>query len=179
MNKFLQKNSESLVSMFLGALVVVLVAVLAFNYFKNQQTINQDQIQSVEELNGEITDSASAVKLPTTHTVAAGETLWSLAEKYYNNGFSYHEIADANNISNAADLEVGTKLTIPVAKVSAPLNVVDRIDGTSYTVVKSDNLWQISVRAYGDGYRWTEIAKANNLANPNFIHAGNVLTIPR
>lgn len=53
------------------------------------------------------------------------------------------------------------------------------IEGTSYTVIKGDTLWDIAVRAYGDGYKWTEIASANNLVNPNIIHAGNVFTLPR
>ncbi|HUV71729.1 MAG TPA: LysM peptidoglycan-binding domain-containing protein [Clostridia bacterium] len=46
-------------------------------------------------------------------------------------------------------------------------------------MVKGDTLWDISVRAYQDGYRWVEIAEANNLSNPNIIHPGNALTIPR
>jgi nucleoid-associated protein YgaU len=40
-------------------------------------------------------------------------------------------------------------------------------------------LWTIAVRAYGDGYKWTEIAKANKLVNPNLIHPGNVFVLPR
>lgn len=50
--------------------------------------------------------------------------------------------------------------------------------GEEYTVVRGDNLWDIAVAAYGDGFRWVEIAEANNLMNPSIIHAGNVLTIP-
>lgn len=50
--------------------------------------------------------------------------------------------------------------------------------GGEYTVVRGDNLWDIAVAAYGDGYRWTDIAEANDLVNPSIIHAGNVLTIP-
>lgn len=50
--------------------------------------------------------------------------------------------------------------------------------GGTYTVVRGDNLWNIAVAAYGDGFRWVDIAKANKLANPSIIHAGNVLTIP-
>lgn len=50
--------------------------------------------------------------------------------------------------------------------------------GSSYTVVRGDNLWNIAVAAYGDGYRWVDIAEANNLVNPSIIHAGNVFIIP-
>ena len=50
--------------------------------------------------------------------------------------------------------------------------------GGNYTVVHGDNLWDIAVAAYGDGFRWTDIAKANQLVNPRVIHSGNVLVIP-
>lgn len=54
-----------------------------------------------------------------------------------------------------------------------------KITGASYTVMRGDNLWNIAVRSYGDGYQWVKIAKANNLTNPRLIHSGNVLMIPR
>ena len=56
---------------------------------------------------------------------------------------------------------------------------MEPITGSSYTVVHGDNLWDIAVRAYGDGYKWVEIANANDLANPNLIHTGNLFVIPR
>lgn len=54
-----------------------------------------------------------------------------------------------------------------------------KITGTSYTVVAGDNLWTIAERAYGDGFRWVDIAKANTLQNPDLIHPGNTFTLPR
>jgi len=53
------------------------------------------------------------------------------------------------------------------------------ISGATYEVVRGDNLWKIAVRAYGDGYRWVEIARENKLTNPNLIHTGNILILPR
>lgn len=50
---------------------------------------------------------------------------------------------------------------------------------TNYTVVRGDSLWKISTRLYGTGYNWVLIARENKLANPNIIHAGNILTIPQ
>jgi nucleoid-associated protein YgaU len=49
---------------------------------------------------------------------------------------------------------------------------------STYTVTRGDSLSGIAKKLYGDGSKWTEIATANRLANPNKIHAGNVLTIP-
>lgn len=47
-----------------------------------------------------------------------------------------------------------------------------------YTVVKGDSLWKIAQKFYGNGNRYPEIAKANNLANANLIHPGQKLLIP-
>ncbi|MDP2720773.1 MAG: LysM peptidoglycan-binding domain-containing protein [bacterium] len=50
---------------------------------------------------------------------------------------------------------------------------------TKYTVTRGDHLWSIAARFYGTGYNWTILANANRLTNPDVIHAGNVLTIPK
>ncbi len=56
----------------------------------------------------------------------------------------------------------------------------DTISGDSgkYEVVKGDNLWKISMEKYGNGYAWTEVAKANGLENPSAIEVGQKLVIP-
>lgn len=144
--------------MVLGALVIVIVLVLSVNYFKGRggSALNPD--------NGLATETQGE------YTVAAGESLWSIAEDKLGDGFKWQEIADANGLTDST-LEVGQKLTIPSEEMSATAE--------TYTVVHGDSLWNIAVKAYGDGYRWVEIAKANDLVNPNVIHAGNVLTLPR
>ena len=181
--------SESVISMVLGAVVVVLVGFLAYNYFKTKTPAAQTQMPTdQQESQGELAVPENAVSLPTTHTVAAGESLWKVAEEYYKSGYNYVDIAAANQLRNPGELEVGQKLTIPKVEVRQPLTVAgasvpsvttNKIEGDSYTVEKGDFLWEIAVRAYGDGYKWTEIAKANNLTNPNLIFSGNVLKLPR
>ena len=46
-----------------------------------------------------------------------------------------------------------------------------------YTVVKGDTLWGIARRFYGDGSRYTELARKNNLSNPNLIYPGQVIVL--
>lgn len=67
------------------------------------------------------------------------------------------------------------------SKMSAVVNGEQKgaIKGKKYTVQKGDYLWEIAQRTYGDPYRWVDIAKANNLVNPDLIFSGNVLTLPR
>jgi len=61
--------------------------------------------------------------------------------------------------------------TIEATKAQPEKDVTEK----SYTVVRGDYLWKIAVNECGDGFAWTKIAKANNLKNPDIIHAGNVL----
>jgi len=46
-------------------------------------------------------------------------------------------------------------------------------------VVANDSLWKIAEREYGDGFKWVEIAKLNNLKNPNVIESGQILKLPQ
>lgn len=163
------KLNESTVSMILGILVVATAAILVFNYFRNQKK-------------GEITPeggSGQNENFPQTsnHKVVKGESLWSISEKYYQTGFKWTEIAKANNLDKPYLIEVDQELKIPELKESA--KNPEPITGATYTVVKGDSLWNISVRAYGDGYKWVEISRENKLVNPSLIHSGNTLVLPR
>jgi len=46
-----------------------------------------------------------------------------------------------------------------------------------YVVKKGDNLWDISVNIYGNGYKWIEIAKQNNLVNADILAVGQELSL--
>jgi nucleoid-associated protein YgaU len=132
------------------------------------------------------------------YVVVAGDNLWAISEKTYKSGYNWVDIARANNLSNPGKISAGQKLKLPKVDqkiatvmptqkvtnpvVTAPKNGVvnnDKIIGTTYTTMRGDTLWNISVRAYGDGFQWQKIASANNLSNPRLIHSGNTLKIPR
>jgi len=159
--------------MVLGAIVVVIVGVLVVNYFKDKGSAKVPGLNTEEGI----------------HTVVKGETLWSISEDAYGSGYNWVDIKEANDLDSET-IEVGQKLVLPEVSSKKPTvtkevttvttsQTTSAIAGDSYTVVKGDSLWKIAVRAYGDGYKWVEIAKANKLVNPNLIHAGNVLVLPR
>lgn len=169
---------ESYISITLGFLVVIVGGLLAYNYFSKNKAEQQPAQEAVSEQKTE-----EKTELPSTHTVVAGETLWSIAEKFYNSGYNWVTIAKENKIADPGTIEVGQVLSLPKAEVIRPTS--ENIASTAtevtktYTVVKGDYLWKIAVEQLGDGYAWVKIAQINNLANPSLIHPGNILTLPR
>ena len=47
----------------------------------------------------------------------------------------------------------------------------------THTVKSGDTLWAISKKNLGDGSKYTELAKLNNLSNPNLIKPGQVIKL--
>lgn len=47
-----------------------------------------------------------------------------------------------------------------------------------YVVKEGDDLWHIAQATYGSGYNAYDVAKANNIANPSIIEAGQELILP-
>lgn len=171
------RSADSFVSMALGLAVVLLIGMLAYNYFSARKgTTAQKAAEEAAQ------QEAAAMALPATYTVSEGDTLWSISEKYYKSGYNWVDIKAANNLANADRVETGQTLTIPVATPIVPQGQIaastTNLGNKEYTVVSGDSLWKIAVAQYGDGYRWPQIAQSNNLANPDLIHAGNVLVLP-
>lgn len=172
------KLNESSISFVLGLIVVLIVGSLIVNYLRSDGgTIPEELLSGVNSI-----ESVNKV-----HKVEKGENLWSIATNYYGDGFKWVDIATENKLENASNIEVGQELIIPnvedmkvtVSKNDDELTTENSITSDSYQVQKGDSLWSIAVRSYGDGYAWTKIAKANNVLNPNVIHTGNVLLLPR
>lgn len=68
---------------------------------------------------------------------------------------------------------------------SAP-NIEQQVDDISpqnlpgeYTVKQGDTLFLIAEKYYGDGYKYPEIVKENNLSDINKIEVGQILKIPK
>lgn len=187
------QTNQSKVSLVLGALIVLVIGILIFNYFnRNKADLGPAQQTQIEQ-------DVSPDQLPGKYTVKAGDTLFTIAEKYFADGYQYPEIAKANNLANADQIEASQVLQIPKLEPQQAQASVQpsspqpelaigggnttiwgpKIEGNTYTVVEDDWLSKIAGRAYGDIFAYERIAKANNIANPDLIEPGMILTIPR
>jgi nucleoid-associated protein YgaU len=184
------KLAESYTSLILGAIVVLIIGIflLSFARINRHGQTSSTMIQTPKSWSEMFQNSNTS----STYTVRPGDDLWTISVNVYNDGYRWVEIARINNLENPGIIHAGNKLIIPPAVSKTPIEISsgtsqapnttiqnNSITGNTYTVVKGDNLWDIAVRAYGDGFRWPDIAKANHLVNPRLIHPGNFFIIPR
>ena len=83
-----QEQWQPLIKLFLGGVIILLSAVLAYLFFSlcyNQTTPKltspvPDQLKLVSGQEGELAGGESVVALPTVHLVMEGDNLWQIAE---------------------------------------------------------------------------------------------------
>jgi len=175
------KLSESYKSLLLGIVVVLLVAVLVGGFVKNRNTQN---IQTTKETTAKKVEKKAPILA--SYTIVEGDDMKKISIAFYQSPDMYMLIAQTNGMTNPDIIEVGTKLDIPkiektqilAPSLARPLNE-EPITTDSYTVGEGDVLWDIAVRSYKDGYKWKNIATANNLPSSDAIFAGMILQIPR
>lgn len=107
------------------------------------------------------------------HTVAPGETLRIIAERYK---VTTAAIAQANNLANINLIYAGQILLIPAAGQPIPPVVTPPSSQRAHVVQRGDRLANIAAW-YGVSVQ--AIAAANSISNPNLIYPGQVLVIPR
>lgn len=186
--------AESYVSLLMGVIVIIVAVLFVVSLIRMTHHVKETSSIAIGPTPTLTATQQQAQMLPKAkvYIVKAGDDLWSISESIYGTGYNWVAIAKANNLTNPSTIFAGNQLVLPeitptqTAVTPSPLKQLTHqqeaqtsIHGTSYTVAHGDTLWDISVRAYDDGYRWIDIAKANNLANPDIIHAGNILTIPK
>ncbi len=71
----------------------------------------------------------------------------------------------------------GVKNDLKIEELSQPKE--GNLAADEIKVVVNDSLWKIAEREYGDGFKWVEIAKLNNLKNPDLIEKGQILKLPQ
>jgi len=129
---------------------------------------------NLDIFNGSLVDlyAFAGAQAPTdvtsVHTVTAGDSFESIANKY---GITVRELVTAN----PQLLKIDDKLTIPAAVAIPQESGGAAAAAPTYTVARGDTLSAIAIRF---GVTVAALVAANNIANPNAIQVGQVLTIP-
>jgi len=143
-----------------------------------------------------IARDASPSENPSTHTVQRGETLFRIARRY---DISVNSLMSINGIQDAARIHAGNILRLVGTTASAPPAASNNIDNPvaaaapapapvtapaavspgdreRYIVKRGDFLTQLAIDM---STSWIALAKVNNLADPNNLHVGATLLIPK
>ncbi len=115
-----------------------------------------------------------------SYTTQSGDTLWDIATRFYGDGSWWTLIYDANKLiigNDPTNLFAGKTLTIPDKPGTTP----PPSGSQTYVTKSGDTLWDIAMRFYADGSKWTLIYNANRAVignDANNLTANLTLTIP-
>jgi len=160
--------------------------------------VTQGASTEAEITEGDTASADPTTEHATTHQVQRGESLWSIAGKYYGDPLRYMEIYEANQGQRFPDgrtlndpklIYPGWELTIPTDQPETEDDATEDAppSGTVHTVGPGDSLWSLAEDYLGDGNRWKEIYDANTgrtftdgakLTDPEVIIDGWDLIIP-
>lgn len=183
-------SNQSYLNLVLGLVIILVAGILVFNYLKK----NQADLGPAQQVTQEAQKDVEPQNLPGKYTIKEGDTLFTIAQTYYQDGYQYPKLITVNNIADENVLEVGQVLEIPKLEEATAVETQsdlgtggatnqtiwgEAITTDTYTVVEGDWLSKIAGRAYGDIMAFDKIAQANNISNPDLIEPGTVLTIPR
>ncbi len=191
---------DSLISLGLGALVVVVSGILIYNYFSGQTPrILQEQMQTLASPTviaqaQQTADPAAAQVTPIafssrpSNEVIAPATPKPVVTTQPTIQPTVAPTAVPTQIAQATvaptQVPVPTMVaapvqtTAPVAAAVAPKADTKTLPA-SYTVASGDTLWDLSAKFYGTGFEWKKIAQANNLSNARELAVGANISIPR
>lgn len=102
------------------------------------------------------------------YTVEPGDTLFSIARRF---GSTVADVAQANGLTNVAQIVVGERLVIPNCSSGGE---PPSGECTTYVVRSGDTLFSLAQRF---GTTVSDIALQNNIVNPSQIFVGQTLTI--
>ncbi len=107
------------------------------------------------------------------HVVQVGENLYRIALRY---GTTVRALAELNSLTNPNHVVVGQHLLIPGSPTAPVVAYQPAHAATTHVVQHGETLSSIAAR-YSVSL-WT-LAQTNNIANPGWLLAGQVLTIPQ
>ena len=150
--------------------------VLFWSSARSMTDIEAEQGQIALSIFNGLTDESLTVETACIeqppHIVSSGENLYRIAQRY---GTTVDELVILNNIADATRIYAGQEIQLPCQEDSDVIISSGCGSNTVHIVTRGETLFSIAQR-YGTTVN--AIAAANNLVNPQTIHAGNILQIP-
>ena len=122
------------------------------------------------------------------HRVQSGETLSSIAARYYGDASAWRRVAEANPGLDVDRLAIGLVILVPVLDPvldTAPTPPVAVPEAPSaarvHVVAEGETLSSIAATLYGDASQWRRLYEANRSeigADPGAIRVGMRLVVP-
>lgn len=163
-------------------------AILKANNLKRSSTLRIGQVLKIPSTtSGAATGEQSAIDSPASYTVAAGDSLYTIARR---NGTTIEALRSANSLPNDR-LKIGQVLKLPAGSKpsgsGAPPEPIRRqapevqwstpvpSGGARHTVAPGETLGAIARRYSVNA---ADIMRANGISDPRRLRAGAVITIP-
>ncbi len=124
------------------------------------------RLDDVDPVSGQVKSRAEVVFNVPAQVAAAPSQAPSVAPAVPSQGVP--AVSAPSTRTASADAQVAAAGTIVIPNINTAI------------VSRGDNLWRISQRIYGKGYRYTEIYGANQqqIRNPHLIYPGQVFVLP-
>lgn len=124
------------------------------------------------------------------YVIKDGDTLKSIAEKYYGVATKERTIADLNFIENPSSVKVGEEIIVDVKPLGKSEVIKKAVstqkisqafagDNKTYTIQKGDTLGKIAKHLLGRSSDAGLLLKANPGLNPKNLKIGDVIVIPQ
>lgn len=175
------KSPDAILSMIIGLVVILSIGYAIITTIRTNRATQQEELRKAEEQK-----KLEEARLPKDIVVKEGENLWVISETYYKTGYNWVDIAEANKLENPDLIYPDQKLTIPdvMPRIVEEGDITPQAASTvrpkdpTYKVVSGDTLWDISIKEYGDGFHWPDIATKNQIPNPDLIFPEAVFQMP-
>lgn len=119
------------------------------------------------------------------HRVQSGETLSSIAERFYGDASAWRRVAAANPGLDVDRLAIGMEIVLPAIESPSTAETVvpatPAPSGRVHLVAEGETLSSIAATLYGDSSKWRSLYEANRSAigaDPGAIRVGMRLVVP-
>jgi len=147
------------------------------NNLKDKDLLSLGQKLEIPGVGGGISDFDQKQE-PTviTYTIAKGDTLWSISQRY---DVNMNTIISTNNLKEISQLSIGQKLKLPITNMNIA-RLEEHTQDTEaeeiiYYVKKGESLWSIS---HEYNVKLEAIISANSINDASKISVGQQLRIP-